>query len=299
MKKLFTREILIGLILFLSLAVLFVGIDYLKGINVFKSTNLYNVSFTNVSGLTAASPVTLNGMKVGQVTGIKYQYDNPGHVLVVVDLDEAVKLTKGTKMLLSTSLLGSASLVIDMAPGNDFYTNDDIVEGGVSSDMMADISNSVIPEIIALLPKLTSIAAHIDTLVSDPALTRTVQRLDGISKNLEALSSRLASASGQIDPVLANTKEITENLSTISSDLKTLSAELKELPLKETMDNVKTTSDNIAQISKQVNSKDSSLGMLLYDKGLYNHLDSTLLSLDSILIDLRHNPKKYVNFKLF
>lgn len=299
MRKLFTREILIGLILFLSLSILFVGIDYLKGINVFKSSNLYNVSFTNVAGLTVASPVTLNGMKVGQVTGLEYQYDNPGHVLVTVDLDESVKMTKGTRLLLSTSILGSAGLAIDMAPGTEYYTNDDIIEGASAPDLMSDISNEILPEIVELLPRLTSIAAHIDTVVSDPALLATIKRLDGISRNLEMMSSELASASGKIEPVLTNTKDITDNLDEISSDLKVLSAELKALPIKETMDNVEATTDNIAEISAKVNSKDSSLGMLLYDKGLYNHLDSTLMSLDSILIDLRHNPKKYVNFKLF
>lgn len=299
MKRLFTREILIGLILFLGLAVLFVGINYLKGINVFKSANLYNVSFTNVSGLNVASPVTLNGMKVGQVTELQYQYDNPGHVMVVINLDESVKITKGSKFLLSTSLLGTAELKIDMASGNDFYTNDDILEGGLAPDLMADISVKILPEVMKLLPQLTSIAAHIDTLVADPALNRTIHRLDGISKNLEVMSGRLAAASGQIDPVLSNTKDITDNLNEISADLKTVSAELKKLPIKETMDNVKSTTDNLSQITAQVNSKDSSLGMLLYDKGLYNHLDSTIMSLDSILIDLRHNPKKYVNFKLF
>ena len=291
MRKLFTREILIGFVLFLSLAILFLGIDYLKGMNVFKASNIYYVSFSNVKGLTVASPVTLNGMQIGQVTGLEYQYDNPGHILVAVDLDKSVKITKGSKFLLSSSLLGSQN--------TEYYTTDDIIEGGAAADFMADISTKILPEVMALLPRLTSIAAHIDTLVSDPALTNTVKRLDDISRNLEVMSAKLASASGQIDPVLSNTKNITENLGEISADLKILSEELKSLPLSETMDNVKTTTDNLAQISTQVNSKDSSLGMLLYDKGLYNHIDSTIMSLDSILIDLRHNPKKYVNFKLF
>ena len=85
----------------------------------------------------------------------------------------------------------------------------------------------------------------------------------------------------------------------ISGDLKVLSAELKNIPLKETMQNVETTTSNLAQITGKVNSKDSSLGMLLNDKGLYNHIDATIVSLDSIIVDLRKNPKKYVNFKLF
>ena len=78
MKKIFTREILIGLILVISLSILFIGIDFLKGINVFKSSNLYYVAFKDVSGLAEAAPVTLNGMKVGQVTGMEYDYEHLG-----------------------------------------------------------------------------------------------------------------------------------------------------------------------------------------------------------------------------
>ncbi len=298
MKKLFTREILIGLILFLGLAVLFVGIDYLKGMSVFKSANLCYVSFKNVSGLAVASPVTLNGMKVGQVTGIEYQYDNPGNVKVIVDLDKHVRITKGSKMLLATSLLGSAELAIDMAPGNTFYSEEEMIPGERAADMMSDVTEQILPEVVKMLPQLNSIIAHIDTLVANPALNRSVERLDAISKNLEVMSQRLAAVSGRIDPILANTTDLTSDLTAISADLKEVSGELKKLPLTETMDNVKVTTDNLAAISSSLNSKDSSLGMLLNDKGLYNHLDSTLLSLDSILIDLRKNPKKYVNFKL-
>lgn len=299
MKKIFTREILIGLILFFSLAVLFVGIDYLKGMNVFKPSNIYYASFTDVTGLTVASPVTLNGMKIGQVTGIEYQYDNPGHVRVELDLDKAIKITRGSELLLSTSLLGTAELSIKMAPGNSYYDNSELLPGGKETDLMADLTNQVIPEVVKMLPQINSIIAHIDTLVANPALERSLSRLDEISRNLEMLSARLASASNQVTPVLANTKDVTANLKDISDDLKVLSAELKTLPVSETMDNLKTTTGNIAQITGQLNGTDSSLGLLLNDKGLYNHLDSTLLSLDSILIDLRHNPKKYVNFKLF
>lgn len=104
MKKIFTREILIGLILVISLSILFIGIDFLKGINVFKSSNLYYVAFKDVSGLAEAAPVTLNGMKVGQVTGMEYDYEHPGNVLVEVNLDSSVKLTKGTKFTKAVSL---------------------------------------------------------------------------------------------------------------------------------------------------------------------------------------------------
>lgn len=299
MKKIFTREILIGLILVISLSILFIGIDFLKGINVFKSSNLYYVAFKDVSGLAEAAPVTLNGMKVGQVTGMEYDYEHPGNVLVEVNLDSSVKLTKDTKFTKAVSLLGTGALAIEMAPGNSYVEAGSEMEGESQKDMMADISTEVLPQVVEMLPKLNSILAHVDSLAANPALQKTVTRLDAISANIELLTARLAATSQRIDPMVSNVNGLTKDLTAISADLKQLSAELKELPLSETMDNVKSTTANLKTFTGKLNGTDSSLGLLLNDRRLYDHIDSTVNSLDSLLIDLKAHPKKYVNFKLF
>ena len=299
MKKIFTREILIGLILVVSLSMLFVGIDFLKGINVFKSSNLYYVAFKDVSGLAEAAPVTLNGMKVGQVTGMEYDYEHPRNVLVEVNLDSSVKLTKGTKFTKAVRLLGTGALAIEMAPGNSYVEAGSEMEGESQKDMMADISTEVLPQVVEMLPKLNSSLAHVDSLAANPALQKTVTRLDAISANIELLTARLAATSQRIDPMVSNVNGLTKDLTAISADLKQLSAELKELPLSETMDNVKSTTANLKTFTGKLNGTDSSLGLLLNDRGLYDHIDSTVNSLDSLLIDLKAHPKKYVNFKLF
>ena len=298
MKKLFTREILIGLILVLSLAILFVGVDYLKGINVFKSANIYYVAFKDVAGLSEAAPVTLNGMKVGQVTGMEYDYDHPGNVLVEVNLASSVKLTKGTEFIKETSLLGTAELKIQMASGTSYVDEGATLSGNSPKDMMADISTELLPQIVEMLPKVNSILSHVDSLAASPALANTIQRLDAISQNVELLTARLASTSQKLDPVVNNVNGLTSDLSTIADDLKQLSAELKSLPLSETMDNVKSTTGNLKTFTDKINGKDSSIGLLMNDRGLYDHIDSTVNSLDSLLQDLKAHPKKYVNFKL-
>ncbi len=298
MRKLFTREIIIGLILVLSLAILFVGIDFLKGINVFRSANIYYVQFKDVSDLTEAAPVTLNGMKIGQVTGMEYDYDHPGNVLVEVNLDSSIKLTKGTTMSKETGLLGTSALIVEMAPGTNYLEEEATLQGHSPNDMMDNITTEILPQVVEMLPKVNSILAHLDSLAANPALATTVTRLDAISKNVELLTARLASTSKNFDPVVNNVYGLTNDLSSIANDLKELSAELKGLPLDETMDNVKTTTGNLKVFTDKLNAKDSSIGLLLNDRGLYDHIDSTVNSLDSLLQDLKAHPKKYVNFKL-
>lgn len=299
MRKLFTREILIGFILILSLAILFVGIDFLKGINVFKSSNMYYVSFEDVSGLTEASPVTLNGMKVGQVTDILYDYDNPGNILVEVNLDSQIKVTKGSRISMSSSMLGTASLALQMSPGTEYLAEGERISGSKASDLMSEISTDIMPEVVKILPRLNNILASVDSVMANPALDEMVTRLDAISRNIEITTAKLAAVSGHVGPMVSNAEEITADLRTVSADLKEISAELKKMPVAETMDNVKVTTDNLADITTKLNGTNSTLGLLLNDDGLYNRIDSTILSLDSIFIDLKAHPKKYVQFKLF
>ncbi|MDE6174658.1 MAG: MlaD family protein, partial [Duncaniella sp.] len=121
MKKIRTKEFIIGGSVLLSLLILFFGIDYLKGINIFKSANYYYASYTNVTGLAQSAPVTLNGFKVGLVREISYEYDNPGHVLVELSLDKQLKLPVGTKAAIVTDMLGTSSVELRMAAGKDFY----------------------------------------------------------------------------------------------------------------------------------------------------------------------------------
>ena len=98
--KRYSKELIIGLSVLIAALVLVFGIDYLKGINVFKAANYYYVSYENVNGLTVSSPVTINGYKVGQVRDIAYEYDNPGHVLVEISLDKQPKVPSGSKAVI-------------------------------------------------------------------------------------------------------------------------------------------------------------------------------------------------------
>ena len=106
------KEIIIGLCVLIALGVLYFGVEFLKGVNVFKPSNAYTASYTNVAGLQVSAPVTINGLKVGQVSSIEYEYDNPGHVKVAFSLDKALQVPAGSKAVIEQDLLGTASVVL-------------------------------------------------------------------------------------------------------------------------------------------------------------------------------------------
>lgn len=298
MKKFFSKELTIGLCVVLALLILFFGIDYLKGINVFKASNYYYVSYTNVNGLAVSSPVTASGFKVGLVREIRYEYDNPGHVLVEISLDKALKIPSGTKAELVTDLLGTATISLKMPDTTTYHNVGDRLEGVVATGMMDNVATEVLPSVTAMMPKIDSLLTAITTLVSDPALLNSIRRMDKITANLESATSQLSASMKPLPSVMNNADEVAHNLAVISDDLKVLSAELKTMPLDSTMRNVHHTTEALSLMVDKLQSDESSLGLLMNDPALYNNINSAIGSLDSLLIDVKKNPKRYISIKL-
>lgn len=298
MKQLFRKEVLIGLIVIIALAILFVGIDFLKGVNIFKAANYYTATYTNVEGLAISAPVTVNGFKVGLVREINYEYDNPGHVKVEISLDKNLKVPKGTQAVIKSDMLGTASIELKMAANPEFHAVGDELQGVVAKGLMDNVSNTLMPSVNSILPKIDSLLTSINTIVADPALVNSMKRLDAITANLEVATGRLSSVMAALPPVTDNVRGITGNLVRSTDDLSALSAKLREAPVDSIADNIAYITANLRQLSEQLNDPNSSIGKLTSDPALYNAITSTISSLDSLFVDIKKNPKRYINIKL-
>lgn len=295
MKK---KEITIGICVILALCFLFVGIEYLKGINVFKPANYYEVSYTDVNGLALSAPVTLNGYKVGQVNSIEYEYDNPGHIRVELSLDKALKVPTGSEAIIVTDMLGTATVNLKLAANNEYHNVGDRLIGKTDKGLMSNVSNDIMPTVINIIPKVDSLITAINTLVADPALQTSIKRLDGITSNLEMTMTKLNKSVNTLPVIMTNVEGTTGNLNKITGNLATVSDDVAQMPLDSTMMNLKVTTDNLRQLTEDLKNPNSSLGLLMNDPALYNNLNSTVSSLDSLFIDIKKNPKRYINIKL-
>ncbi len=309
MKRIFNKEFKIGLFVLLAILILIFGIDYLKGINLFNPANFYYASYQNVQGLEVAAPVTCNGYKVGQVREINFDYDNPGHIKVLLALDKSFKVPSNSTAMIASTLLSGA--YIDIKMGNDkkmLPVGGDIATSA-APDLMAAVSNDIMPAVNKILPKIDSLminlnvmTANIAALSGDPAIHASIQRLDGITGNISAMSTNFnhlsAGLNQQVPGVMRNVGSITHGLDTITGNLGILSAQLKNLPLNATMDNVNQITENLTRFSAQLNDQKSSLGMLMNDPELYNRLNNVAADVDSLIVDIKKNPKRYISIKL-
>ena len=294
MKMKFSKEATIGVVSIISLVLLYIGVNYLKGINLFRPANHYYVACSNVKDVTISSPVFVEGFKVGLVRSISYDYSTTVKSLVEISLEESMRINKGSYISLEKTLLSGGELHIHLNKYVDEYLKSgDTIEGRSPEDMMASVQEKMLPQIIDLLPKLDSILYSLQILVSHPALSQSLDHIEKTTASLEISSRRLNQLLGNDVPV------ITSNLKTTTDNFAALSEEMKNLNLKGSIQSLNLTIDNLGQTTMKLNAKDNSLGLLLNDTLLYNNLNETVVNASNLLIDLKQNPKRYVRFSLF
>lgn len=302
MKSFFTKNVLIALTVVVSLCLLYWGIEYLKGINLFKPANFYYAKFEKVEGLTVSAPVTVNGFQLGQVREINYDYaDN--QITVLMSLDKELRVPRGSQVSLSSDILGTAALTLNLAKNDSYYNVGDEIPTAVKAGLMDKVGDDVMPQVVAMLPKVDSILSNVNGVLSNPAINTSVSRLDGITAELARSSQQLTllmnSLNRSVPGIMGDVKGVTGNLYTASGDIKHLSANVRNMPLDSTIKSLNATVANLQALSAKLNNKESSLGLLLNDKALYNNANSSVMSLDSLLKDVKKNPKRYVTIKVF
>lgn len=292
MKKFWTKEVKIGLSAIICLVAMFVVIQFMKGINVMKPANHYTVTFENVSDLIVSSPVTVSGYKVGVVHEMKMNYETK-KVEVMINLDKEMRIPRDSKITLAKTLMGNGSLVIDANPYvSEYYEPGDVIEGSNGNDLMAGLAN-MMPQLQSIVGKVDSIMTGVQAITNDPAFKTSIERLDGITANLQNTTSELDKVMRNDLPVLLG------NVNSICNNVDSLTTTLNTLPIDATFEQINTLMSNIQDATAQLNKTDNTAGKLLNDEQLYNRLNKAVFSLDSLLIDIRQNPKRYINIKVF
>lgn len=300
MKKIFNKEFKIGLSIIVAALILIFGIEYLKGINLFNPANFYYCEYDNVNDLSISAPVTVNGYKVGQVREISFDYAKPGKVKVLLAVNKNLHLPEDSEAKLASTLLSGAYIEIKLGKSSTLLERGASLKATEGTDLMSSLSNDLMPAVYSVIPKIDSLLTSLNTLVSDPALSTSINRLDGITSNVFEVTAGLKTTVNKDVPlVMRNVNSITHGIDTVVANLAVLSYQLKTLPLNATMDNVEEITNNLTQFSKSLNNAESTLGKLTNDPALYNRLNRVATDVDSLILDIKQNPKRYINIKVF
>ncbi len=295
MKK-FSKEIQIALFAIVGIVVLYYGMQFLKGLKLFSTDNTYYAKFEDISGLNPSSPIFTNGYRIGVVKDIIYDYQNHGDIVAVLDIDKNIIMPKGTSAEIVSDMLGNIKLEMRFGPRYDEIMEvGDTLYGGIDKGLMGKASD-MIPHLEKLLPKLDSILGNVNALLSNPALANSLGNIETMTGDLKNTSKDLnilmASLNRQVPQMLTHASGVLANVDTLSNTL-------NQLDLVTTIAKANATLENVEQLTAKLNSPEGTVGKFLNDPGIYNNLNSTVSHLDSLMIDVKAHPKRYVHFSLF
>lgn len=290
----FTKEVKIGLAGIVALFMLIYGINYLKGVDIFKPSKYVYVKFSDINGLTKSSPVYANGFRVGIVSDIMYDNLHPGNIAVEVELEQDIVLPVGTTAELAAELLGGVRMnILFSEDTGKYYSIGDTLQGRNNNGLMGEMATDVMPQVVKLIPKLDSILVSLNAILADKNIPSTLDALNSTMANLEKSSASLNVMLNKDIP------QVVSKLNKIEDNVILLTDELNSAGIKDTFQKVNNTLTEVSAFTSKLGDSDNTLGLLVNDRSLYDNLNATSANAASLLKDLQEHPKRYVHFSLF
>ena len=292
----FTKEIRIALVAIVGILVMYFGINFLKGINLFSTNNAYYMTFDDIQGLGASTPIYADGYKVGTVDKVDYDYSGSGPIKVKADINKDLRIPEGSMAEIEKDIMGNLQVNLLLANNpRERIEPGGVIPGTVNAGMMGKAAQ-LVPVVEKMLPKLDSILTNVNALLADPAIAASLHNVETITNNLTVstreLNTLMAGLNKQVPGMIRKANGVLDNTNR-------LTANLADLDVQGTLNRVNATLEGAQKFTDQLNSGKGSLGLLMNDTKLYDNMTSTMSHADSLVIDLKAHPKRYVHFSIF
>lgn len=312
-----SREVKIGFVVLVTLAIAVWGYNWLKGNNLLAKSRNYYAVYTNVGGLTVNSPVQVNGFQVGQVSDIHLMEGHPELILVTFKItDKKFKFPKDSEArLTSPSLLGGKIIDILLGDSGVYATPGDTLYTTYEMDLQGQVNAMVAPlklKVENLLSNIDSILVPIQTILNDETAQRLAEGIGRIPKiiaNLERITykvdtlissekNKLSRIFSNVESISANLKNNNDKISSILDNVEEITDSLAKSNFKKAIANATDILEKVDNIVTKIDNGEGSLGALINDDRLYLQIDSAAKNLNFLVDDIGQNPERYLHFSL-
>ena len=294
MRKTFSRNAFIGLAFIASIAMLYFGINFLKGVNIFQQQHKYYITLNDVSGLLVSSPIYLQGYQVGLVNNIRLSNTNPVEFTVRLHLVENIPIPRDSYVEYSVDVFGSSSVNLRLGTDNRFLQPGDTMPGSRASGMMDGVSD-IMPRADAVLMNVGSLLITMNRLLSNPVWE---QAMDGIAGTIEQLSRSSAGLNRMMSVMEHDIAAISNNLNEMTDNLKAFTDDINRIDLQHTVNNIDEMVQNLNLLTASLSSTDNSIGRLMSDASLHDSLVVTLSNAAQLLENIRQHPERYLSVRV-
>lgn len=304
----------LGILIILSITILIWGLSYLKGNDIFSQSNEYNVIYERIDGLSESNEVTLSGYKIGSVSNIHFMPDNSGKLLVSFQVNSDIKIPKNSvAQIITSDLMGTRSIKLTLSNEDEFYQSGDTIPGAVESDLKEQVSMQVLPiknKAEQLLGTLDSAITVLTVIFNEDARENLSESFENINRtitNLEKTTSDLneivSSKKGNVGHIITNLDSITTTFNNNTAEfektiqnLSSFSDTLAQIQVTPVLDNIMEASNKLNNVLTNLESNESTAGLLLNDDELYRSITTLSGDLDALITDIRVNPERYLQF---
>ena len=288
-----SNEFKIGFWAIVALAVLFLGINYLKGIRSFHQGHFYYLCCDKVDGLAVSSHVKLHGLKVGMVRDLEYDATQDKIIVTLNLYDGDLRIPVDSRVSVQTDLLGTSDVVLDMGQSQQFYEQWDTIYAPAAEPGLLDKADPIISQVDSLMPKVDSLITGINVLINESKLHESLLEVNTMTVHLnQAVNELNQLLRKDVPEVVGNMKDVTANLDTIA-------VQVKEADVNQLLANANTAIGQANALLQKLQSEDSSTGKLLNTTELHDQLSQTVADIDSLINDIKANPKRYIHIKVF
>jgi phospholipid/cholesterol/gamma-HCH transport system substrate-binding protein len=310
-------EYKVGIIGVITIAILYFGIIFLKGKDLFNVETSYYAVFDDVSGLYKSNYIYLNGMKVGYIKDIKSIDEKASKFIVWIAVDSEIEIPKDSKiMIFSSDLLGSKALKIKMGISNETFHRRDTIESAIENGMIDQLADNITPIVV----KLNSVMTNVDTLIvgvnaildkqAQNDIKQSLENIKSITQNLENVSIKLDglidTEKVKIQAIIDNAESITSNfrqnnekLTNAINNFSNISDTIAKANLGETIIEANKSLNSLSKIIKSIENGEGSAGLLIRDDKLYKNLETSTKKLDALIEDIKQHPKRYLKISVF
>ncbi|MBN8685465.1 MAG: MCE family protein [Chitinophagales bacterium] len=304
-----SNETKVGILTIVSLTVLIIGFNFLKGKDVFSRTKKIYAVFNELGTLEKSNEVKINGLPIGTVYDKQERDKDVSAIVVTISLTRDINIPKNSVAYISSSLVGSSYIIIEKGDSKEMMGNGDTLatrlETGILGDVKAQM-NPTMARIRDVLDSLKETLSGVNGMLNMENKAYLKQTLSNLSQASNALNGLLDNQHGALAKTLNNAQAMTENLKNNSADItatignaKKVSEKLAALELQPTIDSLNAMISSLKATTAKLNSPDGTIGALMNDRTLYNKLNDAILSAEILVDDLRTHPKRYVNLSIF
>ena len=296
------KELKIGFVALLAIVGLFIGINYLKGLDVLNPSRKFYAKYENIGGLKVGSSVFVNGYQVGMVSNIDLLANENQQLLVTISIEKDFDIPKNSILkIVNQDLMGTKSINLILGDAASFAVDEDTLISGMEGSLQQEVSAQILPLKIKteeLIGSIDSVMKIITAILDKDARENLSNSLQSLDQTFLLMNQSMIKVNQIVDQNDERISSIVKNLEANNDEITNILKNFSNISDDIAKSNIKNLLTSLSAASKKINDSEGSLGMLINDKDLYLNLEKSSKELEALIKDIKANPKRYVSFSI-